>query len=181
MVEIPSGQNILKTEYFQKLAFSHIPEMRLLFRGGKLTSPDGWRNVAEHCLVQVAVAHNLGEILELSQEDKTSLEKVAACHDWDKRLNKKSQEFTPEENVRAQEFLKAVNPDKGLMTATGVEFIQMALVKGDSTFLQRLQFYVDDIVAEGDVVKFDERIDKVEARRQDLNEDSTLTQRLFRN
>jgi serine/threonine protein phosphatase PrpC len=178
MVELAPKQNIQKAEYFEKLAFSHIPEMRLLFRGGKLTSSDGWRNVAEHCLVQVAVARQLGEILNLSERNLSSLEKVAACHDWEKRLNRKSQEFTPEEKARAKEFLSAVNPDENLMTATGVEFIRMALVDGESTFMQRLQFYIDDIVAGTDVVNFDDRIDEVEARRQDLNEDADLTQRL---
>lgn len=167
--------NTGKTKYFQDLAITHLPEMRLLFRGGKLVKKDNWRNVAEHCLVQIAVADKLADLLSLSVNNTTSLIKVAAVHDWEKRLKIKPNDFTNEEKVQAQEFLNKVNPDQNLMNATGSDFLEKALVKNNSTFLERLQFYIDDIVMGSEVVEFEKRVSEVEMRRKDLNEDEQLT------
>jgi hypothetical protein len=61
------------------------------------------------------------------------------------------------------------------MEATGTRFLEKALVKKESTFLERLQFYLDDITKGSEIVPFNERIDEVESRRQDLNNDADLT------
>lgn len=173
-----SAKEIGRTEYFKNLAWSVYPEMRLLFRGGKLSKKDKWRNVVEHCLVQVTVVDELTNLLKLPAEDKSVLRKVASCHDWKKRLNIKPNDFNEEEKALSEKLLKKVNPDSELMKATGPDFIEKALVKKESTFLERLQFYVDDIVKGTEVVGFQERIDEVEERRPDLNKDEVLTSRL---
>jgi hypothetical protein len=152
-----------KRDYFENLAFSHLPEMRLLIRGGKLWKKDKWRNVVEHCLVQVAVADVLSDLVGLSSEEKTTLIKVAACHDWAKRLEKRSKEFTEEEKGRAQAFLRRVSPDKKLMEATGPDFLEKFLA-GKSTFLERLQCYIDDITLESDIIDFNIRLDETQKR-----------------
>lgn len=167
-----------KRKFFQDLAAVHFPEMKLLIRGGKLSKKDNWRNVAEHCLVQVAVVDELAVLLKLSLEDRKSLNKVALCHDWKKRLTSTPDDFTNNEKIVAQKLLARVNPDKNLMEATDPGFIEKALIKNESSFLERIQFYVDDIVSGSNVLKLEDRLSEVESRRQDLNEDVTLTNRL---
>ncbi|MBL7036447.1 hypothetical protein ISR94_01175 [Candidatus Microgenomates bacterium] len=176
--ETKSAKEIGRTNYFQGLAWSVYPGMRLLFRGGKLSKKDKWRNVAEHCLVQVAVVDKLTDLLKLPTEDKNTLKNVAACHDWEKRLKIKPGNFNETEKSLAEKLLKSVKPDQKLMDATGPDFIEKALVKEDSTFMERLQFYVDDIVSDTGVVELEKRIDEVEEKRQDLNKDKALTARL---
>ena len=164
--EVSDEQRVL---FFSRLAMSHIPEMRLLFRGGKLWETSGWRNVVEHSLVQVAISEELAELLDLNEEETRKITTAALCHDWAKRLEIKPQEFSSEERNKAEEFLKKVKPDSQLMDATGEKFHERALLKGEATFLEKLQFYIDDICKGSEIVPFDERIDAVEAKRQDLN------------
>src|SRR5687767_8098947 len=78
-----------RQSYFRNLAFNHLPEMRLLFQGGKLKSRDGWRNVVEHSLVQAAEVKVVAALLELPSSDSKSLVRATLCHDWDQRHTKK--------------------------------------------------------------------------------------------
>ena len=166
-----------KTEFFQNLAFSHLPEMRLIFRGGKLWKKDRWRNVAEHCLVQIAVADSLSDLLGLSSEEKADLIKVAACHDWAKRLERSPNDFTEAEIIKAKMFLKSVNPRQNLMAATGPSF-QEKYLKGESTFLERLQSFIDNIVLGSEIVGYDQRIDVTERRSPELRDNPALEAKL---
>lgn len=156
-----------KKDYFENLAFSHLSEMRLLFRGGKLTKRDKWRNIAEHCLVQIAVADSLSDLLGLSSEEKADLIKVAACHDWAKRLEKSPGDFTEEEKTKAKNFLERVDPRQNLMAATEPDF-QEKYLKGESSFLERLQSFIDNIVLDSDIVEHNRRIDETEKRDRNL-------------
>ncbi|MEK7112452.1 MAG: hypothetical protein AAB875_03930 [Patescibacteria group bacterium] len=151
--------------------------MRLLFRGGKLHKKDQWRNVVEHCLVQVAVADSISDLLELPQEEKADLIKVAACHDWEKRLQKYPNDFTEEDKAQAKIFLKKVNPEQNLIHATGPDFLEKFL-KGESTFLERLQCYIDGIVLESDIVEYDIRLDETKKRYLELRDNSKLEAKL---
>ena len=180
MAENKSTESFLlkKKLFFTRLSLAYIREMRLLIRGGKLTKRDGWRNVVEHCIVQAAESAVLAELLNLSVKDTERLMTAAACHDWSKRLDRKPSDFSKTERDRAEGFLEQVSPDPLLLAATGPEFLERALVDGESSFLERLQFYIDDITKGSEIVSFDERIDEVEARRQDLNEDVGLTAKL---
>jgi len=173
-----NADSVKKTEFFHNLALKHLPEMRLLIKGGGLSKKEGWRNVVEHCLVQIAVSETLSRLLGLSEEDSQKLIRVAACHDWAKRLERKPDGFTEEEKGEAMTLLAKLAPNQGLMKATGPEFLEKALIRGESTFLERLQFYIDDITKGSEIVPFDERVNEVEARRQDLNDDLVLTAKL---
>lgn len=186
--ELPESKS--KTLYFQDITMRYLNEMRLLFRGGKLTKKDNWRNVAEHCVVQLASAEVLADLLDLPHEDRKRLCTVAAVHDWHKRIDvgqrrlrhidddhekRRLQEEISHIETYAQSFLHSVNPDPHLMRATGPEFLQRALVDNNATFLEKLQFYLDDICTH-DLVPLKDRIAEVASRRQDLNDDAALTQ-----
>lgn len=153
-----------KTKFFNDFALRHMPEMRLLFRGGKLDKLTGWRNVAEHCLVEAAAADTLAESLALMPEERNKLVTVAACHDWAKKLDKRASDFAPKEVAKANEFLDQVKPEAELMAATNFGFLEQAIIDGKSTFLQRLQFYIDEITSGSLIVDADARVDEAELR-----------------
>lgn len=164
-----NGSKIGKTEFFSSLAFEYFGEMRLLMRGGKLTEKEKWRNVAEHCLVEVACVKSLGKALGLSDKEVEDMATVAACHDWDKHLEKKPEDFSEEEKAEAQAFLLKANPDKALMSATKLEWIERAH-SGEASFLEKLQFYVDEICDGSNIVSPEERIEMAESREhQEVN------------
>lgn len=159
-----------KRDFFEQLALSHLPEMRLLFRGGKLYKKDQWRNIVEHSLVQVAVADELSDLIGLSPEEKDDLIKVAACHDWRKRLERYPDDFTKKDETQVRTFLKRVGPKQNLMYATGPDFLKRFL-KGESSFLERLQCYIDDIVLDSDVIGYDRRLEETRKRYPELDDD----------
>ncbi len=166
-----------KSKYFSDLALSHLNEIRLSVKGGKLSERDGWRNVVEHQLVQLAAAEALCKILNLPLSARKKMEKVAATHDWRMRLDKRPEDFDELDLLWGEELQARVNPDLDLLFATGPEFL-VRVVNGKATFLELLQFYLDDICKGSEIVSFDERVSEVEARRQDLNSDPALTARL---
>jgi hypothetical protein len=170
MSELERGKNYepqdekRKTKFFNDFALGHMPEMRLLFRGGKLDKLTGWRNVAEHCLVEAVAADTLAESLALMPEERNKLVTVAACHDWAKKLDKRAGDFAPEEAAKANEFLAQAKPEAELMAATNFGFLDQAVVDKRSTFLQRLQFYIDEITSGSLIVDADARVDEAELR-----------------
>ena len=83
-----------KVNYWDDFAQKHFPEMRLLFRGGKLWEKEEWRNVAEHCLVEAVASEVLSDALQLPAKEKEELVKSAICHDWNKRMDVKPDDFT---------------------------------------------------------------------------------------
>lgn len=168
----------------------HWNELRLLFRGGKLWNvrsegfygerlegKNKWRNSVEHQVTQLTAARALRDLLGLSDEEGTKLEKTAIVHDWGKRMGIDPCAFTDTERERAKILLSKVNPDPDLMNATGPQFLQRVLA-GKASFLEFVQFYLDDITKGSEIVSFDERIDEVSARRQDLDEDQKMTEAL---
>src|SRR3989338_7849566 len=78
-----------KTAYFADFALSHMDAMRMLKRG-KVLGPEseGWRNIAEHCLLAGVTAYTLGRLARLEEADLQELTFAALTHDWDKRLQK---------------------------------------------------------------------------------------------
>jgi hypothetical protein len=147
-------------------------EFRLLFKGGHLTRKEGHRNIVEHQVIQLLGAEVLGRLLGLSEEEKRKIKSTALIHDWDKIID----EF-PNGYIDSHNLLKKVNPDQKLMSATKSEFLGKVLY-GAPSFLEFLQFYLDDITMHNQIVRFDERIDEVLARKQDVNNDEELTARL---
>src|SRR3989338_2609896 len=194
----PSPDRKKQILYFDDAAQRYMPQMRLLFRGGQLKKKEGWRNVAEHCVMQLAAAEMLAELLHLSEEEKKKLCSVAAVHDWRKRIdvgNRKMNKLECEEREaprsaltlleeHAQQFVQSVNPDPDLMSATGPNFLVRALVDKKATFPEKLQFYLDDICGDReiipgtkvpDIMPLRERIAEVASRRPEFNDDADLT------
>lgn len=167
----------LERRLFFRYARYHLPEMRLNFRGGRLSPKDGdWNNVIDHQVMQLAEADVMSDTLGMSEDERGGLLTAALCHDWKKRLEKRSEDFTPEQKVQAEEFLKRAAPNAELMDATETGFSKK-IIDGDATFLQRLMFYIDNITLESKIVPLNKRIAETEARTA-LNEDEEWTQRL---
>ena len=87
----------------------------------------------------------------------------------------------------AQQFVQSVNPDPDLMSATGPNFLVRALVDKKATFPEKLQFYLDDICGDReiipgtkvpDIMPLRERIAEVASRRPEFNDDEALTKTL---
>jgi hypothetical protein len=162
---------------FWHYARSEIEAMRLLFRGGKLSPKEGdWNNVINHCLTQAAVADVLAPLLRLSEGDQEELRNTALCNDCKKRLEKRPNDFTEEQRQRAEELLEEVPLNGELLEATELGFSRK-IIEGQASFLQRLQFYIDDITQGSEVVELEERIAEAEGRTQ-LNDDPELTKTL---
>jgi hypothetical protein len=165
-----------KTEYFNDLALRYLPELRVLLKGGKLTRRDSegrilpktdranWFNVTEHCLVQVAASENLASALGLTEDEKQKLCTAAGVHDWDKRLERKPDQFSPADHETVNQLLQNVNPDKLLLSATKADFLERSLVKNDATFLEKLQYYIDLLCDESAIIPFKERLNKARPR-----------------
>lgn len=98
-----------KISYLASFAAKYIPEMRALFRGGKLTKGEGWRNVAEHCFMSGVGTDIIAEALGLSEEDRRALVSSAILSDSGKRWEKRPEQFNSPEAVRALLVQKLVN------------------------------------------------------------------------
>lgn len=150
----------------------YLKEMRLLFRGGRLTKKDKWRNVAEHCVVQLAVAEVLSDLLQLTPEEKMRFCTAAAVHDWEKRLEKKKIDDPAAATLHAQQFLDVLAVDQRLIDATGLASMSAILKGEEPPFLEKLQWYLDDICGNrtidgktvSDILPLEERIAEVSAR-----------------
>lgn len=151
----------------------HLDEFRLLFRAGRLWKNEGWRDVVKHQAVQFRAIGELADMLGLSLEEKEKISKVALVHDWDKRMEINPKDFTHEEKEEIQSLIKKVDPDSVLMDATKKGFMPRAILQ-EPSFLEYLQFYVDIITMGGEIVSVDTRIDELEKRRPELNEDLVL-------
>lgn len=151
--------NHLKIERY--VAENYHREHILVVSGGKLTGD--WGNVARHCFLQAVAAEEMADLLGLPPNDKLMLASVAACHDWEKRLQKKPSDFSPADKEFAQRLFKIANPNPVLMGALTPRFL-IDVNTGKATFLQLVQFLIDDMAKGDEFVSIDERIDEVSAR-----------------
>lgn len=173
------GEHLLtKRLFFEAIALRHLPELRILLLGGQLWKRAGWRSVVEHSLIQVAVFEELAKLIDLPETELQQHTRVAAVHDWDKRIEIRPEEFTAEEVERGEMMLAALDVNQFLIAATKPEFLKRALVDRMSTFSERLQFYIDDICTAGDIVPWQERIEDLIRRKPELNDDPKLTREL---
>ncbi len=170
-------EKLLPRRVFWHYARRHLEEMRLLFRGGRLSRKEGdWNNVIDHCLVQGAAVDALADLIDLSAEDRDRLQRTAFVHDWKKRLEIKPRDFNPEQEARAAELAQQVSPDEEIMAATEKCFSKK-IIDGQASFLQKLMFYIDDITSGSKVTGYRERITETAARTK-LNDDAELTKEL---
>lgn len=163
------------TVMFKEL-LDYEDEFHLLYLG-KLTKREGWKNVREHGVTQLLGAKVLGALLGLTDGERRALESVAIIHDWEKRLDNFPDDFSPAEKEKIELYYKKIKPDERLMAATGPDFLEKVLY-AEVSILEFLQFYLDDITMGSEIVPFDKRIEEVSTRKQYLNDDGDLTQRL---
>ena len=177
-METVQGDNTKERSLFDRYARKYLPEMRLLFRGAKLSKKEGdWNNVIDHQLACLAATDVLSTALDLPEGSRQVLNKAALVHDWDQRLEKKPGHFTDEEKAAAKEQFEDLQADETLLEATGDGFSR-TVINGNASFLQEILFYTDNICKGSEIVPLKQRLDEVEARRSDLNEDQELTRKL---
>lgn len=150
-----------KRSYFHELASKYPKQMRLLFRGGHLWKKEGWRNVAEHCLVQLAAAEELCKLLRLSKKQTDAVCSTSAIHDWKKRWERTAEGNVPPE---ARALLKTMKVHPELLSATNPDFLEKVYTEKAPALseLQELQLYLDLITRENELVPSEDRIREVE-------------------
>jgi len=145
------------------VASRYEPQLRLCVEGGKLIEADKWGNVARHCFVQASATEEMATLLRLGAHELTRLARTAASHDWRKRLEKCRSDFTDEEIDRADRLCAEGGPDTELMRALNPYFLPI-FFSGAATMLQMVQFYIDDITRDDEIVRFEDRIADNEER-----------------
>ncbi|MBX4200848.1 hypothetical protein KW786_01835 [Candidatus Parcubacteria bacterium] len=141
---------------------SYYPrQYHCVINGGKLI--DDWANVADHCFTQAVAVEVLGEALGLPPDNTTMLTRVAACHDWAKRLERKPEDFSDGEKEEAQKLFQATHTPQLLIEALSPAFLVRATT-GKATFLELLQFLLDDMTMGEKIVPVDDRVQEVRAR-----------------
>lgn len=164
-------------EFWHDIAWRHLTEMRLLFRGGQLWSNNNprehWRNAAEHCLVETAVAEELGTLLNLSAEDARTLATALAVHDWDKRIERTGLKLNETHRALADSLLEKIQPDQALINVTkptGTGPLQ-DLVKKHDLDLRELAFYIDNVCNGSTIEKWGPRLDAAALRNPDVSKE----------
>lgn len=137
---------------------------RLVTEGGKLNG--NWGNVAAHCFLQTLAVEVIGELLGLEKDSIDRLARTAASHDWRKRLDKRSGDFDEDAIALANGQLATAKLDDELMAALEPSFLVHAS-SGKASFLQLVQFLVDDMTMNDEFVTFDERVREAEERTPD--------------
>jgi len=138
---------------------SYPKEYKLVVEGGKLVGD--WSNVARHCFLQAVIAEALSNLLGLTVISRRRLAKTAACHDWDKRLEKNPLDFSLAEMKSARIMERKARINRQLLAACTPPFIPYVL-EGRASFLQLVQFYIDDIVLNDEIVPTIVRIEKTQ-------------------
>lgn len=167
-----------KTEYWNSFAKKHLPEIRLLFQGGKLWSKEGWRNIVEHSLPQGAAAEVLSDMLQFPEEEKQELIKNSICHDWDKRIDKKPEDFTNKDQKKASKLITKIKLNQNLLAATKPEFVNQIISDQENSketpIDQLIMFYIDEITMGGGdnlggFVSFETRLEETKHRYPELS------------
>jgi len=177
-----------KSSYFVGLALQ-VREALTLHHEYGLTKEDGWRNVTEHCLVEVARVQMLGWMLDLHKETIDKLMMAAALHDFYKRyevqlIKTRGIDWVVYNISSAQS--EQILYDKGfdpevirLACAVGHESILEAeeiLARGQFTEMEvayLIMHYIDDYTINDEWAEFDGLI-----KRMDHNETNSRYQKL---
>lgn len=88
MRENPEQFNDQKRRFFVRLGLSVREALKLHKKSGLWDRKEGWRNVSDHCLVEVARADVLADKLGLPEDIKKDLKIAAALHDFFKKSEK---------------------------------------------------------------------------------------------
>ena len=135
--------------------------VNLLYTDGKLT--DDWANVADHCAAVAFVTHELAVFRGIPRARRWRLVTTAACHDARKRLEKCPDDFALWEQEEFELYWARLDPDPELMAALLPSFHLLE----HPTDGQYHIWYCDDLCRGGEIVRFKERLDEMEARNPD--------------
>lgn len=159
-----------KRQYFFEKALKNRPAMKLMQEAG--LAEKSWRNVLEHSFVVGVVAEKISELLKLNKSDSDRITNTAFVHDWDKYYEKYHNELSSQQNDLILKLLTDLNPDKKLLQTTNETFVERALPNYSTTpFLEKLMCYIDDIVAESEIVGLNDRLNETKKRRTDLKDE----------
>lgn len=173
-----SNTSLTKELALIKLLPNYDKEMQLLTVYGKLTKKDGWWNVAEHCQEQLLVADALTDLLGLQKLTKQKIMQAALCHDWDKRIEIKPEDFNEKEVSKAKDMLQAIAPSKPMIFATKPDFIVRLFAKQKSTFSQRLMHFIDSSTENSDFIDYETRLSNARRINPLRDKDPDLTKKL---
>lgn len=170
LFELPGAKRYF-AEIEKRYPASMLLDLGKLRRDSEENGGD-WSNVRRHCLVQAAGWEVLGILLGLEPETITKLANVAICHDWRKRIDKKSQAnyFTENEKLNAEVYFRQLVCDETideLLFKCLTPRFNLRALHGEATFLELLQWYMDDIARGDELVSFEERVAEVSARNPD--------------
>lgn len=190
--EVPFDVRLRFWRSFTRLR--HRGDMDLLIRDAKLGGKPrkGWNNVVKHQVAQAATFRVLARALSIPSDQAERQERFAFLHDARKHLDIAPQDFSDDERRSLDAKLGAIfaeiDPSGALRTATSEEFFYEIFERAPGESLDEklsnvpqeeiLQYYLDGVFLESDIVSPMLRIAKTEARRQDLNDDPERTKRL---
>jgi hypothetical protein len=167
---------LAKTNYFSQFAMNYAAMFRPHYRSGDTlaktfgdkASPDIWRNVAQHCLVEAAVADVLAEELQLPADERRTIVSAAILHDWYKKREKEQIAQATTAGTYSSNTLKEieVRGDAELREKFGIDPTIIELTHsnvaptpaGPETLAKKILWYVDHIVSNTDVVPIEDRI-----------------------
>ncbi len=175
MYESPPVE-MAKTKYFSNFASKHMPEMRILQKGGILgkegENPD-WRNISEHCLTEAVAADILAESL---QADRKKLVTAALIHDWYKRREVE----TMKQMGGGLGYRETAAEDERLLTEYNVppEVISLAHANipsssdskqlGKRTIEEKIMHYIDLTTSGTDFIEVETRIEQVSKKSHNI-------------
>ena len=150
-------------------------QMEVVLREGKtiasLRNGEAFKMVPQHIKKVLTISDTLGHWVGLPENELVNLDKTAALHDADKRLEVRPDEFTEEEKLNLEKALTKAGLDKELLKVTKEKFIDENYDKVDIlTLPQMILYYADMLVSWNNIVNFEERIDESKTRRPELSE-----------
>lgn len=145
-------------------------QIEVILREGKtiysLRNGDEFKSVPEHSKKVLTITDTLGKWIGLPCEEQETLNRTAALHDADKRLEKRPDEFTKVEKKNLEDALTRAGLDRDLLNATKEKFVVANIDNIDSlTYSQMILYYADMIVCWDQIVPFEDRLNESISRR----------------
>ena len=155
----PHSSDILNIKlHHMKIEELYSEDFKLLKEKGKLV--DDWANVYEHCKMEGNIAMIIARILDLSEEDTSSLIRAAILHDWYKRNERESQNY--DSNYSRVELTKLGIDENIINIAHSVGHTSLNTIM-DSDFLCKIMHFIDDITYGSEILEIDNRVHLTES------------------
>ncbi|OHA91142.1 MAG: hypothetical protein A2758_01540 [Candidatus Zambryskibacteria bacterium RIFCSPHIGHO2_01_FULL_49_18] len=163
-----------KTKFFSSFALAHMGEMRILKRGGVLGKANrDWRNVAEHCLVEAALAYVLAEHLGAERD---VVVRAALLHDWYKRhereaMTKSGVDVGHQATIRADSYLlSCYGVSDTVIRVARANIPESADIARLATrsLEEKVMHFIDLVTSSSAPVPFEERFRTLEKKEQNV-------------